>query len=403
MDARVSGSSIDRPADVVPPSEQILRFDPQWCLFWGPSVEVARFEIWIPYLQRSRYRFVIMTPDDIDEEVRERIAGLSNVRIVEPYDLGVEWLAECRGLRGFLYVGTRPENFQMIKRHEDAAHVFIGHGESAKVGSGFRTGSLYDAVFVADYAAVRRFPRAIRPWVWSRAIATGVTVVDGVHKDAWTHPRRVRSILYAPTWEGDAGDDYSSLDRVAPVLARITPELTAQGIDVLFLPHPATGDRRPELRDAVARLLEAGTVTGLSKAEAFERADVLISDISRVTAEFLFTEKPSIMPVDPRFAALGVDASWLDREYPWVYRWDTTAGGLQALLRAIETRDPLRAGRASEARRKFRYHRSIDDAVRTFDLALETLTWRDRPIPLRVPYELKLLASRLPARSTVRR
>jgi hypothetical protein len=184
-------------------------------------------------------------------------------------------------------------------------------------------------------------------------------------------------------------------------LAQLIPELRTQGIDVLFLPHPATGDRRPELRDAVARLHEAGTVTGLRKAEAFERADVLISDISGVTAEFLFTEKPSMMPVDPKFAALGVDASWLDREYPWVYRWDTTADGLLALLRAIETRDPLRARRASEAKRKFRHHRSIDDAVRTFDLALETLTSRHRSIPLRVPYESKLLGSRIRARSRV--
>ena len=145
-------------------------------------------------------------------------------------------------------------------------------------------------------------------------------------------------------------------------------------------------------------LRDSGAVSGSSKAEAFERADVLISDISGVTAEFLLTEKPSIMPIVPKLAGLGRDAAWLDVEYPWVYRWDATADGLLTLLGLIETRDPLRARRAAEARKKFRHHRSIEDAVRSFDLALSTLWWRNLPIPLRFPYEVKLLGSRLRSR-----
>ncbi len=42
----------------------------------------------------------------------------------------------------------------------------------------------------------------------------------------------------------------------------------------------------------------------VSKAEAFARADVLISDVSGVTAEFLFTEKPTILPVTSTLASL---------------------------------------------------------------------------------------------------
>ena len=186
---------------------------------------------------------------------------------------------------------------------------------------------------------------------------------------------------------------------MTPVLRQLLPQLAARGIEVLIRPHPVTGARLPELRDMLAELREAGVVFDVSKAEAFERADVLISDISGVTAEFLLTEKPSIMPIVPKLADLGRDAAWLDVEYPWVYHWDATADGLLAVLGEIETRDPLRARRASAARKKFRHHRSIEDAVRTFDLALGALRWRNLPIPLRLPYEAKRLGSRLRRRS----
>jgi CDP-glycerol glycerophosphotransferase (TagB/SpsB family) len=139
----------------------------------------------------------------------------------------------------------------------------------------------------------------------------------------------------------------------------------------------------------------------VGKTEAFERADVLISDISGVTAEFLLTEKPSVLPVMPKLAERNRGAAWLDVEYPWVYRWDADGEDLLALLATIETRDPLRGRRSASARRKFRHHRSIDDAVRTFDIALSTLRWRKWPIPLRVPLESKLLLSRLRRRASL--
>jgi carbon monoxide dehydrogenase subunit G len=399
MRVRLSEGSSAGATTLTSPSADVMRFDPNWCLFWGAQVISAQLDIWSPYVKRSRHRFAILGREGIRPADRERIDALPNAIVVEPYAQGLEWLRACPGFRGYLYVSTKRENFKVVNRHRNQAHVFIGHGESGKGASGFRTGSLYDSIFVAEYAGVRRFPRAIRPWVWRGAIATGAAVVEGVRRDAWTRPRQVRTILYAPTWEGYAGQDYTSLDVVGPVLRRLVPELAARGIEVLLRPHPGTGGRLPEMTVTLEELRAAGVVSGVGKAEAFERADVLISDISGVTAEFLLTEKPSIMPIVPKLVQRGRDAAWLDVEYPWVYRWDATADGLLALLGVIETQDPLRARRASAARRKFLHHRSIDDAVRTFDLALSTLRWRNLPIPLRIPYEAKLLGSRLRRRS----
>ena len=245
LNARLGEASAAGATELTAAGADVMRFDPNWCLFWGLNVSSNQLDIWIPYVKRSRHRFAIMTPGSIRPADRERIAALQNAIIVEPFEHGLEWLRGCRGFRGFLYVGTRPANFQVVNRYGRQAHVFIGHGDSGKGTSGFRTGSLYDSIFVADYSAVRRFPRAIRPWVWRGAIATGTAVVEGVRKDAWIHPRQVRTILYAPTWEGNARNDYTSLDEVAPVLQSLLPELAARGIEVIVRPHPVTGARRP--------------------------------------------------------------------------------------------------------------------------------------------------------------
>ena len=194
------------------------------------------------------------------------------------------------------------------------------------------------------------------------------------------------------------------------------PELTSRGIRVILRPHPATGLRRPELRDTRDALYAAGAEPGVDKADAFRRADILIGDVSGVMAEFLFTEKPSVIPVTSRLARKHPDASWLDHEYPWVYRWPMTGvdapdpersgetpGGtaLRQLLDTIEATDPLRARRAKAARQMFRGHRSLVDAVRTFDVALDTaarLRWRMFGVPMRFPFELRLLRVRVRGR-----
>ena len=117
-----------------------------------------------------------------------------------------------------------------VNRVGRRVHIYIGHGESGKATSGYRTGSLYDSIFVAHYSAVGRFPRVIRRWVWSGACAIGTVLVEGVRKDPWTRPRPVRTILYAPTWESySVRGDFTSLDVVGPLLTEALPALAERG------------------------------------------------------------------------------------------------------------------------------------------------------------------------------
>ena len=371
--------------------EQIIEFDANWLLFWADPIVASQLEIWLPYLRRSRYRFVIASASDRANPGVARLLGdFPNVMMAMPYESVTAALRRSRHFKGVLYPTTRPANFTLITIWPVASHVWIGHGESEKGVNGPRTATLYDSVFMARYSAVERFPPAIRSWVASGACAIGAPVVDGVLKSPWPAPKPVKTVIYAPTWEGRRpGMDYSSLPGVVPILRDAMPALRERGINLILRPHPGTGQRDPSYRALVNELFEAGASRPGPKADDFAAADVMLSDISGVTAEWLFTEKPVLLPVTDNTIGRGRDESMVAGEYPWTYRWHVDTEDLLQMLDGLATSDPLRGQRAASAKSMYRGHSDIDEAVRTFDLALSCVDRRERRIGVRLAFEIK--------------
>jgi hypothetical protein len=203
----------------------------------------------------------------------------------------------------------------------------------------------------------------------------------------------VKTLLYAPTWEGhQPKTDYSSLSEVGPLLTAALPGLAERGIRVIFRPHPGTGRRDPGYRKHVEALFAAGASRPGTKAEDYAAADAMLSDVSGATAEFLFTEKPVIVPLTAMAAARGKDPATLAREYPWAYRWPVASTSLLEVLDGLARSDPMREQRARSAADLYRGHRDIEHAARTFDTALSCVGRRGTPIGVRRGFELKLRA-----------
>jgi CDP-glycerol glycerophosphotransferase (TagB/SpsB family) len=107
-------------------------------------------------------------------------------------------------------------------------------------------------------------------------------------------------VLYAPTWEGAQRSlAYGSVATHGEALVR---SLLAAGLDVTYRPHPRTGanDFRARERDLAIRGLLRGTPGGrvdttTPLAAAFRAADVLVTDISSLTMEWLPTLKPLVV------------------------------------------------------------------------------------------------------------
>ena len=138
----------------------------------------GQFAIWEPYLRRTRYRTLVVRNGRmaIDERVLAAVATMPRCAVAEPFAEVMTWLEDAADLRGFLYVGSYRQNAEIIDAFPTATHVWIGHGESAKKANRHRTATVYDSVFVADDAAVRRYPRAARAWIAAGACAIGVPV-----------------------------------------------------------------------------------------------------------------------------------------------------------------------------------------------------------------------------------
>jgi CDP-glycerol glycerophosphotransferase (TagB/SpsB family) len=118
-------------------------------------------------------------------------------------------------------------------------------------------------------------------------------------------------VLYAPTWEGWTNDPFhTSLVLLGPDLIR---SLVAQGPDVTvtYKPHPLTGTRARSAFRAhgeIVRIIRAANkarpagskheiVVGKAPTlyDCFNRADLLVSDISSVVADFIHSQKPYVV------------------------------------------------------------------------------------------------------------
>jgi hypothetical protein len=163
------------------------------------------------------------------------------------------------------------------------------------------------------------------------------------------------TVLYAPTWEGFyASWSYSSLLHMGE---RIVSGLMAMdGVRVLVKPHPASGSVDKAYGQAAKRVTSAvraaggphrvvDGVTGLY--EAFNEADLLVTDVSSVVTDFLWSGKPYVM-TNPT----GLPEDDYRREFPssaGAAIWGSDLATMDADVQDARTADVRRAARETVA------------------------------------------------------
>jgi hypothetical protein len=204
-----------------------------------------------------------------------------------------------------------------IMRLRGLLQVFIGHGDSDKVSSYNPYSKVFDEIWVSGPAGIDRYTALGEGFRREQFVTVGrpqLAEIATVAADGSTSVSLPRpTVLYAPTWEGFLEQsNYSSL--AAMGVAMITAMLAMPHPPrILFKPHPSSGHRRADMREAqeeIGRLLraagsdhqvyETGTV---SLYAAFNSADVMITDISSVLTDFLASHKPYLV-TNPRDEAL---------------------------------------------------------------------------------------------------
>ncbi|KAB1911556.1 CDP-glycerol glycerophosphotransferase family protein [Micromonospora sp. AMSO31t] len=333
----------------------LTAYEPAFLVHWNaPAGTAYQLAMWLPYLERLGRKFFVLVRNQTNFH---EVTGLTKAPVVLRMGLNQIDDVIAPSLRAAFYVNTATMNNHVL-RYTNLKHIQLNHGDSDKVPSHNPVFRIYDKNFVAGQAAIDRFaangvsmPAEMftivgRPQVENVAIAT-----EPIGSIA--SPR----VLYAPTWAGFYADsNYSSL----LVGYDIVKALVARGCSVVFRPHPYSR-RSAELArecDRIRTLLAedrrtngrphvfgAEAEVSMTVADCFNASDAMVSDVSSVVADYLYSEKPFVM------VAVSVPGARFPEAFPLAraaYVIDAHGGrlqGLDAVLDDFLGSDPLAAAR----------------------------------------------------------
>lgn len=292
----LNGQRVADPAGYVPgrpvPGEVLVYFaeDPR---------RVYQLDQWLPVLERldERHPVVIVLhhpATHADVQVRTKLPC-----ILTPTWADLAQMFEASDFKVAIYVNNSTRNFQMLVAPR-MLHVHVNHGESDKSCMVSNQVKAYDRVFVAGDAAVARHRAALIEFDERRLVRVGRPQLD-LRPAPVLPPTDRRTILYAPTWEGEnASNDYTSVALHGPAIVRAA--LAVPDVRVVYKPHPraATSPMREilEAHDEIRELLRGRPghhdATGSDILAVLPGCDLMITDVSSVGLDFLYlhTDKP---------------------------------------------------------------------------------------------------------------
>jgi hypothetical protein len=320
---------------------------------------------WMPVLARlnERHRVVILTVDrqpwhfDTIEGDTIPLVHLNGAEAIERFVELVPSLVLA------LYPRDTSANKNLL-RVPGLFDVYIGHGESDKQEAVNPATRAFDEIWIAGDAARERYLAADIGVREEQLRVVGRPQVDDLRERAVGHGAEKqqttsrRTVAYAPTWEGYYADDgYESVAALGPdVVAAL---LARPHLDVIYVPHPALGTLNPEFEQANRRLASRVAAGGgrivlagsqAARYAALASADLLISDISSDTVDFLALDRPYVV-LDPT----GTNLAAFVAGNPSASAGDVIDRGSAAALGDVIDRaladDPHAAGRAALAER----------------------------------------------------
>ena len=273
--------------------------------FGDDPTRVYQLLQWLPVLERldQVHRVAIVLRDPETGVVAEQHTSLPV--LVAPDFAELVELYEQLDPKVAVYCNNGMRNFQSLL-HGRLLHVHINHGESDKQSMVSNNAKAYDRVFVAGEAAVQRHLAGLMELDESKLIRIGRPQLDLRPEPILPESER-RTVLYAPTWEGDAEyNDYTSVDVFGPAIVHAI--LNVPSVRLVYKPHPkVTTSETPAIRenhhlvlamvaDAARRDPDAGhvAVTEGDMLAVMPGCDAMITDVSSVGLDWLYlrTEKP---------------------------------------------------------------------------------------------------------------
>lgn len=283
---------------------RLASLEPEFIFYFdGPRSAVFQMGMWLPYLEHLGKKYTIVVRNRTSLDAVRRITTRPIIYREARQDLDAVIVPTVTTV---FYANLSIKNAQMVW-YNQLNHVQLNHGESDKKSSYNPAYKMYDFAFVAGQAGVNRFHH------------NDIKIPDGAIKivgrpQVQNIERRTRKIvagnrptvLYAPTWAGFHNDmNHCSLHVGHQLLAY----LIACDCNIIFRPHPFSYRSRVD-KERIKRLqglLRADqkessrrhtfgkpAEVNMDLYECFNSADALVSDVSSVIGDFLYSEKPFI-------------------------------------------------------------------------------------------------------------
>jgi hypothetical protein len=271
---------------------QLEEHRPSYLLYYGGDRNGGyQLAMWMPFLERTGHRYAVLLREEAMLDTVLELTDAPVLYAVTPSSLEYA-LVETVGT--IFYVNNDATNVQGT-RFADLWHVHLGHGDSDKPSSFDSAKAMFDKVFLAGQAAIDRFTEHGVLVPAEKFEIVGRPQVAQIEQRS-AEPVERPVVLYAPTWRGGMSDmAFSSL----PIAVRLVRTLLDLGVKVLFRPHPLS------LRDAESRIqikavddllgdghLNSEATTKLNLFECMNLSTHMVTDISSVGSDYLFSRKP---------------------------------------------------------------------------------------------------------------
>ncbi|WP_424184957.1 CDP-glycerol glycerophosphotransferase family protein [Actinokineospora sp. G85] len=302
-------------------------------------------------------------------------------------------LYEISDFKVAVYVNNSGHNFESLTQRR-IQHVHVNHGESDKVCMVSNQVKAYDRVFVAGPNAVARHRAALMSFDHDKLVPVGRPQLD-LRPAPLLAPTDRRTVLYAPTWEGEnASNNYTSVDVFGPEI--VAAALAVPDVRVVYKPHPRVPlsplPSMVDSHDAIVRLVEDAARRDPDAGHqvradgdilaVFPGCDLIVTDVSSVGLDFLY-----LRPEQPMFIAdRREDRARLLAEAPIAAAADivdsTTLAALTATITDRLAADARRADRRAARRGYFGDLGPGESTARFLDAVTETAELRDRELAL---------------------
>ena len=335
---RAAGGSANSAPDAASANSAVLsEVAPKFAVYFDAAPDaIYQIAMWVKHFDavRKNYVYIVRRPDLIAplQTVLSSSGSKAQILLAKTH-IELEQIAQLPTLAAVLYVNNTARNSDMV-RFAHLKHALLMHGDSEKSASFNPVAGMFTKIFVAGKAGADRYGKNGVDIDAKKFVIVGRPQLEGMQ--VVTEPTVGKKVLVAPTWGGSStGMTLTSISLAPQIIA----ELIANDATVIFRPHPfsyrSESDKKiiKQVHEALASDAKSSgrqhvygdAAEKISATEAINLADAMVSDLSGIVSDWLFSLKPYLL--------LNMD---LD-EKEFRKRYDIAWGGLQVSANNLST------------------------------------------------------------------